>query len=156
MILVVIIAYVLWGSMEHIVKMVCNKFSSLCSMFIQITPYISLEINECESTPCSNGATCVDLLDSYHCICVFGYNGTHCHHGTTKQCWYFQFFLLTLLLCSSQNKMNVKAIHAQMVAPAQIMQDMQHVSVLQDFMDLIVQQVRVYQAVKPYQTDLTT
>ena len=40
-----------------------------------------LEIDECESSPCSNGATCVNNIGAYHCICVNGYNGTHCEIG---------------------------------------------------------------------------
>ncbi len=40
-----------------------------------------LEINECESSPCSNGATCMDNLNQYHCICQPGYNSTNCQNG---------------------------------------------------------------------------
>ncbi len=43
---------------------------------------IFLEINECESNPCSNGATCVDEANKYHCICQPGFNYTHCENGT--------------------------------------------------------------------------
>ena len=32
----------------------------------------TIEINECDSTPCLNGAICTDLLDQFHCNCVFG------------------------------------------------------------------------------------
>ncbi len=39
------------------------------------------DINECESAPCSNGGTCMDLVDGYHCICALGYNYTHCQNG---------------------------------------------------------------------------
>ena len=39
------------------------------------------EINECDSRPCQNGATCKDGLNAYNCYCVDGYNGTNCETG---------------------------------------------------------------------------
>ena len=35
-------------------------------------------INECESDPCSNGATCVDTQRGYHCVCPAGFTGPDC------------------------------------------------------------------------------
>ena len=46
-------------------------FGSLCYL-------LSLDINECSSNPCKNGATCNDLLNKYTCTCVTGYQGTDC------------------------------------------------------------------------------
>ncbi len=40
-----------------------------------------VEINECESSPCSFGASCIDEVNGYHCICAPGYNYTHCENG---------------------------------------------------------------------------
>ena len=42
-----------------------------------------LDINDCESNPCQNGATCQDELNSYRCICGGGYNGPNCERGET-------------------------------------------------------------------------
>ena len=42
-----------------------------------------VDIDECASSPCENGATCTDAVDSYTCHCVAGYTGTHCETGTT-------------------------------------------------------------------------
>ena len=39
------------------------------------------EIDECESSPCLNEATCVDLVDSFECQCVAGFAGTTCETG---------------------------------------------------------------------------
>lgn len=39
------------------------------------------EINECDSNPCQNGATCVDELNRYSCTCQPGYQGTNCETG---------------------------------------------------------------------------
>ncbi|KAI0221968.1 hypothetical protein LSAT2_026773 [Lamellibrachia satsuma] len=36
------------------------------------------DINECDSNPCMNGATCVDDINRYTCTCVPGYSGVHC------------------------------------------------------------------------------
>jgi Notch-like protein len=43
-----------------------------------------VDIDECLSAPCQNGATCYDSTTSavavnlYHCLCVPGYSGVHC------------------------------------------------------------------------------
>lgn len=35
-------------------------------------------INECDSAPCANGATCNDHIQDYTCHCPYGYTGKHC------------------------------------------------------------------------------
>ncbi len=47
-----------------------------------------LETDECDSSPCQNGGSCTDSLNSYTCNCVDGYIGTHCETGI------FQMFIL--------------------------------------------------------------
>ncbi len=42
---------------------------------------ILVDINECSSSPCVNGATCTDAVNSYTCACVAGYTGPHCETG---------------------------------------------------------------------------
>lgn len=42
---------------------------------------ISLDINECDSSPCKNGGTCADGINSYSCDCVPGYMGSNCEIG---------------------------------------------------------------------------
>jgi hypothetical protein len=37
-----------------------------------------IDINECASQPCFNGATCVDAVNGFMCNCVLGFNGTVC------------------------------------------------------------------------------
>lgn len=40
--------------------------------------YCQIDINECLSSPCSNNATCVDLINAYECQCPSGYTGENC------------------------------------------------------------------------------
>lgn len=44
--------------------------------------FVISEIDECESAPCWNGATCNDLVDSFSCTCKPGYEGDQCETGT--------------------------------------------------------------------------
>lgn len=34
-----------------------------------------VDINECDSDPCFNGATCNDLIDGFSCSCLPGFKG---------------------------------------------------------------------------------
>ena len=40
-----------------------------------------VDTDECASSPCTNGATCNNLIDSYTCSCVAGFEGTNCETG---------------------------------------------------------------------------
>ncbi|XP_077986214.1 uncharacterized protein LOC144440704 [Glandiceps talaboti] len=40
--------------------------------------YCETNIDECESSPCTNGGTCMDLNNGYECQCSPGWEGTHC------------------------------------------------------------------------------
>ena len=42
---------------------------------------VLVDINECGSIPCVNGAICTDAVDVYTCACVAGYTGTQCETG---------------------------------------------------------------------------
>lgn len=41
--------------------------------------HVQLQIDFCESSPCFIGATCVNKLDNYECICHKGSIGKRCH-----------------------------------------------------------------------------
>ena len=41
-------------------------------------------IDECDSNPCRNGATCQDGINGYTCDCVAGYEGRHCGVDTDE------------------------------------------------------------------------
>ena len=36
------------------------------------------EANECESSPCDNNSTCIDLLNGFECNCTANYTGVRC------------------------------------------------------------------------------
>ena len=40
-----------------------------------------IDIDECASNPCINGATCVDKVNRFNCTCPPGFTGTLCGIG---------------------------------------------------------------------------
>ncbi|KAK2508056.1 hypothetical protein MC885_003888 [Smutsia gigantea] len=42
------------------------------------SPNVALDIDECLSSPCLNGATCLDAIDSFTCLCLPSYRGDLC------------------------------------------------------------------------------
>ena len=49
---------------------------------------VIVDINECASNPCTNGATCDDGVDMFFCTCAAGFMGGICEQGT------IMFFIL--------------------------------------------------------------
>jgi len=43
---------------------------------------LCVDINECASSPCQNGGTCTDAVNSYTCTCAAGYDGALCQNST--------------------------------------------------------------------------
>ena len=39
------------------------------------------DIDKCGSSPCQNGGSCTDLVNSYSCACATGYTGAECQTG---------------------------------------------------------------------------
>ena len=42
----------------------------------------SREVDECEGSPCENGATCIDMLAAFSCTCAPGWTGDTCAQQT--------------------------------------------------------------------------
>ena len=51
-----------------------------CSIIIK-NIILTLDIDECSSSPCQNGGTCVDGINRYDCSCTVGYTGVDCETG---------------------------------------------------------------------------
>ncbi len=43
--------------------------------------YFVVDVDECASSPCQNGAPCIDRTNSYTCRCRPGFTGTNCQTG---------------------------------------------------------------------------
>ena len=48
------------------------------------------DIDECSSSPCMYGGTCVDGVDVFTCTCLAGYTGTTCETGQLP-CLHFEY-----------------------------------------------------------------
>ena len=42
---------------------------------------VLIELDECQSDPCQNNATCIDQLNKFTCLCLNGFNGDLCENG---------------------------------------------------------------------------
>jgi len=43
--------------------------------------YAGFVVDLCNSRPCRNGATCMDVGNTFNCTCVPGFTGTICDVG---------------------------------------------------------------------------
>ena len=50
-------------------------------MFTCISQTFSSDVDECMVSPCKNGGTCTDLVNSFTCKCEDGYSGHDCSLG---------------------------------------------------------------------------
>ena len=58
-----------------------NTANANIAQYAKCHNFLRTDINECESNPCKNGATCNNNINSYSCTCVAGYIGTNCEEG---------------------------------------------------------------------------
>jgi len=59
-----------------------------CALKKRASSYLSLsssvaDINECQSSPCAFGSSCVDEINGYRCLCPPDRTGPHCQEGTS-------------------------------------------------------------------------
>ncbi|XP_068608268.1 protein jagged-2-like [Brachionichthys hirsutus] len=55
-----------------------GNFSCSCDLGFTGT-YCHENINDCTSSPCENGGTCIDGINSFQCFCPDGWEGRLCH-----------------------------------------------------------------------------
>jgi len=58
-------------------------------------------VNECDSNPCENGATCYDGYLDYHCACTSEFTGHTCHRRACV------FLIVAGLLVPSCSRVNM-------------------------------------------------
>ena len=68
------------GVISYYILLLFNETSKFASK-MPIYFVSSLDIDECASDPCENGANCTDDVNSYNCSCEQGYTGTFCEIG---------------------------------------------------------------------------
>ena len=63
---------------QHHRYMYCAVFRSVLTIISSWFSTLCLEPNECSSSPCRNGGTCLDGYNVYYCNCPDGYIGYNC------------------------------------------------------------------------------
>lgn len=64
--------------MPQYVCMHCHRPSPEEYPIIFFAFLICKDVDNCSSSPCKNGGTCVDGVDSYTCKCPAGFSGKNC------------------------------------------------------------------------------
>lgn len=67
-----------------------NRLSISCTFIKQWPPSfvficVFLLVLYCTSDPCMNGGSCLEVLNSFTCVCSLGFTGRRCQNGR----WYF-------------------------------------------------------------------
>lgn len=73
--------YIFWGFFLEfsifILFLFVNRYECQCIPGVMGTN-CEIDVKECDSNPCKNGATCKEEIGKYSCECGSGYEGTHC------------------------------------------------------------------------------
>ena len=72
--------------------------------------YVSTDINECASSPCQNGGTCSDLVNSYTCNCAGGFTGGNCQTSKLSVNSYLTSVYLLYLINNSSHSYTCKTL----------------------------------------------
>ena len=90
----------------EVIKQLCSK--SVIPEYYGYDYYVQLvdlefvsDIDECASSPCQNGGSCIDEINTFYCACAEGYSGYDC--STSKSFKIAQdtlhFYIMDKMLC---------------------------------------------------------
>uniref|UniRef100_A0A1A8IH13 Delta-like protein n=1 Tax=Nothobranchius kuhntae TaxID=321403 RepID=A0A1A8IH13_NOTKU len=65
------------GPHGRCISLPAGNFSCSCDLGFTGT-YCHENVNDCASSPCKNGGTCIDGINSFECVCPDGWEGTIC------------------------------------------------------------------------------
>ena len=57
------------------------EYSRKLRLFLFKTWNFFIDIDECASSPCQNGGTCIDVVNAFTCNSAPGYEGDNCETG---------------------------------------------------------------------------
>ena len=67
---------------------------------------VNLVINNCQSKPCLNGATCTNAANKFSCSCVTGYTGSVCQTGKLKLLIIIVSYVFSILIIANNDNNN--------------------------------------------------
>ena len=82
--------------MQTVIILCGNFVINTCQECLNVCWMLSIfsDFNECEGTPCLNGGSCTDEVNSFKCTCADGYEGITCETGTVSLSAYVLIFLM--------------------------------------------------------------
>lgn len=69
--------------MKLMVTFPVGKYKTAYDIFSLILCFI--DVDDCLSSDCASGTTCVDGINQYTCICPEGFTGKHCESGKEER-----------------------------------------------------------------------
>ena len=75
----------------------------------------SSDIDECDSNPCAEGSTCLNLFNAYNCLCAAGFTGQTCSQSKALYLLYNMCNIADTYVCLEKNARCYHRILKQLV-----------------------------------------